>query len=225
MQYNSKIKTILLAVAMVLLLLIGWTITKDWLKPNLVKFLGGYTSSEVKSRIDTLEIRYNDIYVKYKDIVTKGTDIRVVDTVFAYKYIPVYDPNKPHTTGKPNVDFIEIKHATRYHTAVNDSILDGNIETILDLDNCKIVEQTLKYTPKIPYIREKIITIVETKETILSQDSKARIGAGLDANLNKELTPKIYYLTKKNWLYNAGYTKSFDPLRPDTFNVGLAKLF
>ena len=225
MQLSSKFRTVLLFVLILLLLLVGWFIGKDWLRPNIIKLLGGFTQSEVKMTRDTLDIKYKDIYIKYKELETKATDLVISDTIFKYKYIPIHNTKDPSTMGKTPPQYIEIQHAKRYVTSINDTILDGNIETILDIDSCKIVSQSLKYTPKIPYIREKIITIVETKETILSQEPKARLGAGMDANLNKEIIPKIYYLTKKNWLYNGGYTKSLDPTRPDTFTIGIAKLF
>ena len=113
----------------------------------------------------------------------------------------------------------------RYSTSVNDSILDGNIETILSLENCKIISQRLNYTPKIPYIREKIVTIVNNTETILSDKPKAYIGAGINVSSNNQITPQVLYLTKKKWLYNIGYQKDITNQLPNTIQIGVAKLF
>jgi hypothetical protein len=222
---KNKLQTFTLFILLLLLLWVTWILAKDWLRPNIIKLLGGFTKSEVQMTRDTLSVKYNDIYVKYKEVVTKATEISKPEYITKYRYLPQPNTKNISTTGNSQPQYVEIEAVKRYNTAVNDSILDGNIETIIDIDSCKLVTQTLTYKPKIPYIREKIITIVETKETILSQEAKAYIGIGTDVNTLNIITPKVYYLTKKKWLLNAGYSKSFDPIYPDSFTVGIAKLF
>jgi len=217
----KTIKNILIVIIIIILLIFLYSITKDWLKPRIVKALGGYTQSEMKHTVDTLDVKYNDIYIKYKKIETKVAVIPEPE----YIYVNVPTTNKLSTKGKVQPTITQKTLVKRYVTAINDTILDGNIETMLSIDSCKIISQTFKYTPKIPYIREKIITIVETKETILSDKPKAYIGIGLDVNTINQVTPQALYLTKKKWLYKAGYTKSIDNQYPAAITVGISKLF
>ena len=209
----------------VVILLLLWKFTKDWIKPRVVKALGGYTEKEVKTKVDTLTVKYKDIYVKYKELQTKVTVIPEPIYIDNYVYVKETKTNSLNTTGKSDLKIMASERVKRYSTSVNDSILDGNIETILSLENCKIISQSLNYTPKIPYIREKIVTIVNNTETILSDKPKAYIGAGINANLNNQVTPQVLYLTKKKWLYNIGYQKDITNQLPNTIQIGVAKLF
>jgi len=217
---------ILLALLIVVLL---WKFTKDWLKPRIVKALGGYTQMEMKVTRDTLDIKYKDIYTKYKMYESKALSISEPEYITKYKYTEVPQTKSTSITGKsdvqkslPKVKFTAVK---RYYTVISDSILNGKIETVLSLDSCKILSQSLKYEPKIPYIREKIITVVEYRDRVLSDKSKAYIGLGLDINTINQVTPQILYMGKTKWLYKAGYTRSLDNKYPQAVTIGIAKLF
>ena len=222
---RTTMRTLLKLGITVVILLLLWKFTKDWIKPRVVKALGGYTEKEVKTKVDTLTVKYKDIYVKYKELQTKVAVIPEPIYIDNYVYVKETKTNSLNTTGKSEPKITVSERVKRYSTSVNDSILDGNIETILSLENCKIISQSLNYTPKIPYIREKIVTIVNNTETILSDKPKAYIGAGINANLNNQVTPQVLYLTKKKWLYNIGYQKDITNQLPNTIQIGVAKLF
>ena len=225
MEMRTTMRTLLKLGITVVILLLLWKFTKDWIKPRVVKALGGYTEKEVKTKVDTLTVKYKDIYVKYKELQTKVAVIPEPIYIDNYVYVKETKTNSLNTTGKSQPKIMASERVKRYSTSVNDSILDGNIETILSLENCKIISQSLNYTPKIPYIREKIVTIVNNTETILSDKPKAYIGAGLNASSNNQITPQVLYLTKKKWLYNIGYQKDITNQLPNTIQIGVAKLF
>ena len=225
MEMRTTMRTLIKLGITVVILLLLWKFTKDWIKPRVVKALGGYTEKEVKTKVDTLTVKYKDIYVKYKELQTKVAVIPEPIYIDNYVYVKETKTNSLNTTGKSDLKIMASERVKRYSTSVNDSILDGNIETILSLENCKIISQSLNYTPKIPYIREKIVTIVNNTETILSDKPKAYIGAGINANLNNQVTPQVLYLTKKKWLYNIGYQKDITNQLPNTIQIGVAKLF
>ena len=225
MEMRTTMRTLLKLGITVVILLLLWKFTKDWIKPRVVKALGGYTEKEVKTKVDTLTVKYKDIYVKYKELQTKVTVIPEPIYIDNYVYVKETKTNSLNTTGKSDLKIMASERVKRYSTSVNDSILDGNIETILSLENCEIISQSLNYTPKIPYIREKIVTIVNNTETILSDKPKAYIGAGLNASSNNQITPQVLYLTKKKWLYNIGYQKDITNQLPNTIQIGIAKLF
>ena len=225
MEMRTTMRTLLKLGITVVILLLLWKFTKDWIKPRVVKALGGYTEKEVKTKVDTLTVKYKDIYVKYKELQTKVAVIPEPIYIDNYVYVKETKTNSLNTTGKSDLKIMASERVKRYSTSVNDSILDGNIETILSLENCEIISQSLNYKPKIPYIREKIITIVNNTETILSDKPKAYIGAGLNASSNNQITPQVLYLTKKKWLYNIGYQKDITNQLPNTIQIGVAKLF
>ena len=225
MEMRNTMRTLLKLGITVVILLLLWKFTKDWIKPRVVKALGGYTEKEVKTKVDTLTVKYKDIYVKYKELQTKVTVIPEPIYIDNYVYVKETKTNSLNTTGKSQPKIMASERVKRYSTSINDSILDGNIETILSLENCKIISQSLNYTPKIPYIREKIVTIVNNTETILSDKPKAYIGAGINASSNNQITPQVLYLTKKKWLYNIGYQKDITNQLPNTIQIGVAKLF
>ena len=225
MEMRTTMRTLLKLGITVVILLLLWKFTKDWIKPRVVKALGGYTEKEVKTKVDTLTVKYKDIYVKYKELQTKVTVIPEPIYIDNYVYVKETKTNSLNTTGKSDLKIMASERVKRYSTSINDSILDGNIETILSLENCKIISQSLNYTPKIPYIREKIVTIVNNTETILSDKPKAYIGAGINASSNNQITPQVLYLTKKKWLYNIGYQKDITNQLPNTIQIGVAKLF
>ena len=225
MEMRTTMRTLLKLGITVVILLLLWKFTKDWIKPRVVKALGGYTEKEVKTKVDTLTVKYKDIYVKYKELQTKVTVIPEPIYIDNYVYVKETKTNSLNTTGKSDLKITVSERVKRYSTSINDSILDGNIETILSLENCEIISQSLNYKPKIPYIREKIVTIVNNTETILSDKPKAYIGAGINANLNNQVTPQVLYLTKKKWLYNIGYQKDLSNQLPNSIQIGISKLF
>ena len=225
MEMRTTMRTLLKLGITVVILLLLWKFTKDWIKPRVVKALGGYTEKEVKTKVDTLTVKYKDIYVKYKELQTKVTVIPEPIYIDNYVYVKETKTNSLNTTGKSDLKIMASERVKRYSTSINDSILDGNIETILSLENCEIISQSLNYKPKIPYIREKIITIVNNTETILSDKPKAYIGAGINASFNNQITPQVLYLTKKKWLYNIGYQKDLSNQLPNSIQIGISKLF
>ena len=225
MEMRTTMRTLLKLGITVVILLLLWKFTKEWIKPRVVKALGGYTEREVKTKVDTLTVKYKDIYVKYKELQTKVAVIPEPIYIDNYVYVKETKTNSLNTTGKSDLKIMASERVKRYSTSVNDSILDGNIETILSLENCKIISQSLNYTPKIPYIREKIVTIVNNTETILSDKPKAYIGAGINVSSNNQITPQVLYLTKKKWLYNIGYQKDLSNQLPNSIQIGISKLF
>ena len=225
MEMRTTMRTLLKLGIIVVILLLLWKFNSDWVKPRLVKALGGYTQKEVKTTVDTLTIKYKDIYIKYKEIQTKVAVIPEPIYIDNYVYVKETKTNSLNTTGKSQPKIMASERVKRYSTSINDSILDGNIESILSLENCEIISQSLNYKPKIPYIREKIITIVNNTETILSDKPKAYIGAGLNASSNNQITPQVLYLTKKKWLYNIGYQKDLSNQIPNSIQIGISKLF
>ena len=225
MEMRTTMRTLLKLGITVVILLLLWKFTKDWIKPRVVKALGGYTEKEVKTKVDTLTVKYKDIYVKYKELQTKVTVIPEPIYIDNYVYVKETKTNSLNTTGSSQPKITVSERVKRYSTSINDSILDGNIETILSLENCEIISQSLNYKPKIPYIREKIITIVNNTETILSDKPKAYIGAGINASSNNQITPQVLYLTKKKWLYNIGYQKDITNQLPNSIQIGISKLF
>ena len=225
MEMSTTMRPLLKVGITVVILLLLWKFTKDWIKPRVVKALGGYTEKEVKTKVDTLTVKYKDIYVKYKELQTKVTVIPEPIYIDNYVYVKETKTNSLNTTGKSQPKIMASERVKRYSTSVNDSILDGNIETILSLENCKIISQSLNYTPKIPYIREKIVTIVNNTETILSDKPKAYIGTGINASSNNQITPQVLYLTKKKWVYNIGYQRDLSNQLPNTIQIGISKLF
>ena len=225
MEMRTTMRTLLKLGITVVILLLLWKFTKDWIKPRVVKALGGYTEKEVKTKVDTLTVKYKDIYVKYKELQTKVTVIPEPIYIDNYVYVRETKTNNLNTTGSSQPKITVSERVKRYSTSINDSILDGNIETILSLENCEIISQSLNYKPKIPYIREKIITIVNNTETILSDKPKAYIGAGLNASSNNQITPQVLYLTKKKWLYNIGYQRDLSNQIPNSIQIGISKLF
>ena len=225
MEMRTTMRTLLKLGITVVILLLLWKFTKDWIKPRVVKALGGYTEKEVKTKVDTLTVKYKDIYVKYKELQTKVTVIPEPIYIDNYVYVKETKTNSLNTTGSSQPKITVSERVKRYSTSINDSILDGNIETILSLENCEIISQSLNYKPKIPYIREKIITIVNNTETILSDKPKAYIGAGVNASSNNQITPQVLYLTKKKWLYNIGYQKDLSNQLPNSIQIGISKLF
>jgi hypothetical protein len=225
MKTNTSIKNIILSIIAIAIIIFLVVLTKDWFIPKVITGLGGFTKSEMKTTVDTLETKYNDIYLKYDEIKTKV--VTIPDPIYIDNYIYTKTPttNNLSITGKSAQKITVSERVKRYTTSITDTILDGNIETIISLDSCKIISQSLNYKPKIPYIREKIITIVKNNETILSNKERAYIGLGTDVNLNNQITPQVLYLSKKKWLYKVGYQKDLNNQLPNSIQIGIAKLF
>lgn len=105
-----------------------------------------------------------------------------------------------------------------YTNPVEDSLISGTIITEIN-DSCKIIDQTLSYTPKFPqYILRTDTIKIREETTILT--NKLKIFAGLEIGGSKEqfnFGPKISVLSKKDLLYSYNYD-----LINNTHNISFA---
>lgn len=181
---------------MIIAIICIWQLTRTWLKPYIIEALGGYTERELVTTTDAVNITVDTIYLPKKE--------RIIDI----KYIPV--PTKESTaesTTKGNLNELSLKTDSiyRYKTAISDSLIDGNIITLISLKDCKLVSQSLNYTPKMPILVEKTTTIERTNTEVLKNKDRVRIGIGAILNSNISAGVMGVYQTSKGLQYQAGY--------------------
>lgn len=229
MNKNNILKNSLI----IILILLLWQLSKNWLSPFLIKQLGGYTSIEYKETIDTLNIKYDSIYIKYKNKITK------VDTLNNYVYVPFNIKSKDNTSILPKGELENLKTIFKSDSTftgvyitnnpINDSIIEGKIKTVINPSNCQIIAQNLEYTPKIPIIVEKTITVEKIIEKIL-KDNRNKIGFGIETTSSKRIGIQTLYQTKTNWqfqiglLYNTTNNYTVDNNTKE-IKIGITKLF
>lgn len=234
METNKNILyNIIRGIVFLFILGVIWLIGKDWLKPNLIKALGGYTAKDYKETVDTLSIQRDSFYAKYARLTLKVETIKPAEVIYVPKYIKSTDNNTsiPPKGKQQNLpsDKVEIDSIYRYFQAISDSLIDGNIETIIDPINCKMTSQSLVYTPKFPTIVKETITLEKTKETTLYDKPKAKIGIGINGTTDKKVGGILLYQTPKGIQFQGGIqfnTKDFIPNKnKKEFSVGIIKLF
>jgi hypothetical protein len=221
-QYKKIIRTGVI----VLLLLLLFHLAKDWLRPNIIKLLGGYTKREMTTTIDTLSVKYDTLYFKYNKLVTNVDVIVKRDTVTNYL---IKWKVKPQNSGSDAPISIPVAYTS--FNPINDTLISGTIKTVIDARNCEIVEQNLEYKPKFPILVKEYITIKETVTETLSEEPKVKLGIGADATFNKDFSLFGVYQSKSNWQIQGGYqwnTNTFDSnniRNTGAIKVGLVKLF
>ena len=114
MEMRTTMRTLLKLGITVVILLLLWKFTKDWIKPRVVKALGGYTEKEVKTKVDTLTVKYKDIYVKYKELQTKVAVIPEPIYIDNYVYVKETKTNSLNTTGKSDLQIMASERVKRY---------------------------------------------------------------------------------------------------------------
>lgn len=208
----------------VLLVLFLFNSCGDYLKPKVIKALGGYTAREVKETIDTVSIRYDSLYFKYDSVKTKVTLLTTSIKIKDYKYKQLLSSSS--TKGKPSTyipatkgdilgdSFIEIdaflSEAYLTENDISDTLIDGKIRTIVNPATCEIIEQRLDYKPKFPIFITKTITIEKKIEETLFDKPKAHIGIGIVGTNNRYMGGTLIYQTPKKWQYQGGYMWNID---------------
>jgi hypothetical protein len=226
---NKNIKNIARIVIIIILLLFVFHLAKDWLRPKIIKTLGGYTDKEVSSKIDTLERRYDTLYFDYQNIISNAS-ISKRDTLTNYvikwetKFI-----NSGQIFTKDTIT--RISEAYISFNTIDDTLISGKIKTVINASNCEIVEQNLDYKPKFPTLVKEYITVKETITETLTNEPKIKLGIGADATFNRDFSLFGVYQSKNNWQIQGGYqwnTETFDRnniRNTGAIKVGLVKLF
>lgn len=224
MKNINKIIKITLGVLVLLLLLY---LSKDWWVNKAIEKLGGYTKKDIEITIDTVSVKYDTLFPKYKELTIKVKDLQERTPINNYyttvvkKYI---DEN-----GK-EVEVIEPVNyplVYRHLNPVSDSLIDGNIETIINPTNSEIIDQKLSYTPKFPKFITKTITVEKKITETLTQEPKSKIGIGVTGINDLSVGIIGVYQTKNNWQFQGGYNKNFDITNPNenTLQFSIIKLF
>ena len=242
MTQNQKdiFKRILQVIVIILLLITIWYIGKDWLRPKVIKALGGYTAMEHRETIDTLNTKYDSIYFKFDSLnsevfILNDVNFKKDNTIKYYKELNLNNRKRLndiiiHHNGK---DFIKIDstfaNTSDYDLDVTDSLIKGHIRTSINLNDCSVIAQSLNYIPLFPKIITKTVTVEKTIQNILSDKPKGYIGIGITSTSDNSVGGVILYQTSNKWQFQAGYNKylSTSPAIPTKGNVqlGIIKLF
>lgn len=210
----------------VIVILLLRTCEGDW-KGHVINSLGGYTAKDVKETIDTVSIRRDTIWAKPDTIRLEAKTIVVPKVVYKYK-----TPSTSPLTGNPETPAIDSVYV--YNQAYSDTLINANIETVVNIKDSKIVAQSLEYTPKFPTIVKEYITIEKTKEVTLSNKPKNKVGLGINASSSNRIGGLGVFQTKRNWQYQVGYSwgsgniipsKEYIQQRQGEITVGVLKLF
>ncbi len=187
------------------------------IKGRIIKGLGGYT----KQTIDTVAIDIDTVYYEGPSIVTDVKDIKEPTLVINWK-----PQTQSSFKGKSDPKISVIDSVYSYNQAVSDSLIEGNINTIVNLKTSKIVKQSLEYKPKFPIFINKTITI----EKVLSDEPVNRFGIGITGTNQFEVGGLLVFQTKKNWQYQGGYLLGVNKAinndyKQGTITVSIIKLF
>ena len=203
---NVYLRRSVQAIMILILIWLLWSFGNYWLRPMIIKGLGGYTARQVQERIDTLEVKRDTVWLKHKEVETKVVNIEKPVVVYKYKTLP-----NPNTTGKNSPSSSSLLDSVyTYSHVISDTLINGNIETVVNPIDCKIIAQKLKYKPKFPIIVKEYITVEKTKTETLYDKPKAKIGIGLTGTSNNEIGGLGVYQTSKNWQIQGGYIKSLN---------------
>ena len=218
---SKRIVQGIIAVVVIVLLMQACKGCKD----NVIEALGGYTEKTYKETIDTLEIRRDSIFYKYDSIKTVVDNI--VEPKVITKYVPIGNSSTATSTkGKgfkqPQPTPIDSVYA--YFQPISDTLIEGKITTIVNLQNSKIVEQSLEYKPKFPIIVKEYITIEKTKEVTIANKPKNRVGLGLGAATNNTIGATGVFQTKKLWQYQVGYNWGNTQIIPNQQTQGIIEV-
>lgn len=218
---NIYIRQIIRSLLLLLVLYFLIHLSKDWFIPQIIKGLGGYTAKETKVIVDTTSIRRDTIYLPSK--------IREVKVV-------VKEPVKKVILIKESLTSIDslktkTKQVYEYNLALNDSLIDGNINTTIDLNSCKILTQDLKYHPKFPIVVKEYITVEKKVTETLFDKPRVHIGGGIIGSANGTLGGVVVYQTPKNLQFQIGYsiyvtpTSTTVPRDNSVISFSIIKLF
>ena len=142
-------------------------------KDTVIKLLGGYTHKTVETKIDTVyKVGKIDTLEVFKDYIkTKGIILNPKPKiVYKYKYI------HPISQELEEVDSIKA-----FKVAVNDSIIEGEIN-VINKFNGDLIHANIEYKPLFPKVLHRVDTIFVNKErqvTLSNKVSKFGIGAGV----------------------------------------------
>lgn len=223
MTTNIYVKRGIQILIVLILLWLGWTVGKDWLRPRIIKGLGGYTARDVKMKIDTLEIRYDTVYFKYQEQKIRA-DIAEGKVINNYQPASSTSPFKGNEqasgsnsalSNQTKDNSIALNSSTsnpiiydkvfEYINPISDSLIDGNIRAVVNSSDCKLIELGLNYTPKFPKFITKTVTVEKVITETLYDKPKAYFGIGGTANSRGNVGGTLVYQTPKKWQYQAGY--------------------
>jgi hypothetical protein len=216
---NIYIRQILRSLLLLLVLYFLIHLGKDWFIPQIIKGLGGYTAKETKTVIDTTSIRRDTIYLPSK--------IRKVKVI-------IKDPTKKVILVKESLtslDTIKTKKIYEYNLALNDSLIEGNINTTVDLVSGKILTQDLKYYPKFPIIIKEYVNVEKKITETLFDKPRVHIGGGIIGSANGTLGGVVVYQTRKKVQFQVGYsiyvtpTSAIIPRDNSVISFSIIKLF
>jgi len=231
---DNRNKIIRYAIIGVAILLLLFLIFGNWFKPWLITQLGGYTKQETTSRIDTISIVSDTTKIKYAELLIK------VDSLLARKEVKNYVYTYPTTVINSDGSKTTVTHTDTlplvysHENPYRDSLIDGKILTVINPIDCKIIAQSLLYTPKFPQYITNTITVKETVTNTLSKEERALIGIGINVNNDNYAGLRAVYQTKNKWQFQGGYdintnaTKNSDIVidRPKgVVSLSLIKLF
>lgn len=203
-----------------------WHVGKDWLRPRIIKQLGGFTAREYKETIDTIQHTIDTFYMPSKE--------RIVEVKVGKPSVTTSNLLSSSFNGKvTNLVFDSINKIDpqtpvyTYNLPLNDSLIEGVINTT---STGKIITQSLNYKPKFPIFIKETISVEKNKEQTLYDKSKAYFGIGITGTTNKDVGGLLIYQTPKKIQVQAGYTRNLDnPLLQNTnkgiVSVSLIKLF
>lgn len=202
------------------ILILLFLLLKDWITPKLIQSLGGYTKKEVEIKIDTLQSTFDTIYYKQEKIIS-NLKLSKRKTIKNYKYNKKIKKKKTIKKTLSNKDTVFNKTEEKiiqkvkdsvysYNTEVKDTVLKGNISTIIDIDNCNILSQKFNYTLNFPKLVKETIRINTTKTEILSNKPRPLIGIGITANTIKGIGIKGLYQMNNGWQIQGGYERQIN---------------
>lgn len=198
----KNIYKLIIVVAILLLLFL----LKDWWKDRLIISLGGYTKKTEKITIDTTAIKRDTVYL--------DTSKRDIKPVIQKIDIDITEYKELLEKYKKELELVKGKESAkdsiyRYSTKVEDSLINGNITTLIHGRTASLIDQKFNYNPKFPKTITETITIRETKTETLSKE-RNKFGVGLEASNLETLGVKAIYLTKNDWVFEIGYNKAFN---------------
>lgn len=226
-----KLKNIITIVIGLILLLFLFTCKGTEIKNKVIVGLGGYTHKEYTKTIDTFKKTvkvYADENVK---LHLRVDSLNTRTTTINYVVSPKNQNGSSQSTNlAPNLNkdpstLIPIAY-TSFNT-VSDTLIHGTIKTVINSENCEIVEQSFDYTPKFPILVKEYITIKEKETETLSIEPTSKIGLG--SSITTQVNASIFgvYQTKNNWQIQAGIGIDLNTQAPNNryIQVGIVKLF